>query len=136
MKPCTELIDLPAEILVNIFLFCSGPDIVNTSSAFWQHPRLESVVANSRLWQHQTIGPDNLRGFTRYLGPHTKSLTLRGFVKLTASGKPSRSSLPACEQLSVSVIESVRRRCGGLVALTLQECALDVTRLGFSLFPR
>ena len=136
MKACTTLPDLPAEILVNIFLFCSGPDIVNTSSAFWQHPRLESVVANSRLWQHQTIGPDNLRGFTRYLGPHTRRLTIRGFVKLTPSGKPQRHSLPASEQLSVSVIESLRLRCGGLVDLTLQQCAIDVTRLGFSLFPR
>jgi len=135
MKVVPELTDLPAEILVNIFSYCCGIDILNTSEAF-NSDKIEAVVPSNTLWKKAVIGPENPRGYLKFLGPHTTKVTIRGFVKLNKNFRPTKTSWEQSEQLSASVIESLRLRCPNLSSLSLYCCVLDVTNIIFSLFPK
>merc|ERR1719431_790209 len=50
--------------------------------------------------------------------------------------RPARAGWEPAEQLSAAVVEAVRLRCPALTSLTLHSCAIDVTRVRLSLFPR
>jgi len=138
MTNATTLTNLPAETIVHIFSFCSGRDILNSGEAF-KHEKVESAIDNKALWRVCEIGPENLRAFLKHLGSHTTEVTIRGFVKLdkkSSSRSNKAKNWEASEQLSQSVVESIRLRCPSLTSLTLLGCVLDVTRVRVSLFPR
>ena len=138
MRNVTTLTHLPVETIVHIFSFCSGRDILHSGEAF-KHEKVDSAVENKSLWRACEIGPENLRAFLKYLGSHTTDVTIRGSVKLdrksSSRGKKSKN-WEASEQLSQSVVESIRLRCPSLTSFTLLGCVLDVTRVRVSLFPR
>jgi len=136
MKNATTLTDLPVETIVHIFSFCKGRDILHSGEAF-KHENVDSAIGNKALWRVCEIGPTNVRAFLKHLGNHTTELTIRGFVKLDKKSSQSRGkNWEASEQISQSVVESIRLRCPSLTSLTLLGCVLDVTRVRVSLFPR
>ena len=58
-------------------------------------------------------------------------------MKLDKKSSQSRGkNWESSEQISQSVVESIRLRCPSLTSLTLLGCVLDVTRVRVSLFPR
>ena len=133
----TTLIHLPVEAIVHIFRFCTGRDILHCGEAF-KHEKIDSAIENQSLWRNCDIGPENLRVYLKHLGSHTNSVTIRGFVKLAKKGsaRGKGKNWEVSEQLSPSVIESIRLRCPSLKSLTLLGCVFDVTRVRISLFPR
>ena len=131
MKNVTTLTHLPAETIVHIFSFCSGRDILNSGEAF-KHEKVESAIDNKALWRVCEIGPENLRAFLKHLGSHTTEVTIRGFVNLdkkSSSRCNKAKNWEASEQLSQSVVESIRLRCPSLTlpSLTLLGCVLYVS---------
>jgi len=131
------LTSLPVVCIVRVFAHCSGGrDLLNTAAAFG-HPKAWEAVEERSLWREAVIGPEHPRRFAKYLGPHTTALTIRGFVRLGAKTlRPVRASWEPAEQLTAAVVEAVRLRCPALASLTLHSCAIDVTRVRLSLFPR
>ena len=133
-----SLRSLPEELLIKILQVCSGKDILNFAEAF-QNQEVNKLISDKALWRRPTIGPNNLREYLLYLGPHTTELTILGFVKVkwrkTMIVKPRKKDWDKTEQLSDSVIARLRQSCPNLVTLNLTNCVIDPVKLKFSLFP-
>ena len=135
-----EISELPNDVLLSILKFCSATDIIGFSEAY-PTERIEMVVGDKSLWKKVTIGPKNLRKYLKFLGQYTTEITLLGihvkvFRKKLQVKKMKSSTIPKTDLLPLSVIDSIRLRCGSLTRLTLQNVALDSQDVKFSLFPK
>jgi len=136
MNSPPSLKDLPSELLILILRFCSGKDILNIAETF-QHPEIDCLVTNKALWRKPTIGPENLRKYSKYLGAHTTEIKILGFVKVKPQTfKPSKQVWDKTEHLPDSVISSISLRCPNLISLNLRNCVIDIEKVKISLFPK
>ena len=127
--------DLPVELMILILQYCKGEDILNFAEAF-SNPEIDNLVKAKALWRNPLIGPSNLRKYLKYFGPHTKKITIVGFVTLNKSSKPNKALYEKSEYLPDSVISSMRLRCPNLGTLILQNCVIDTEKVKLSLFPK
>lgn len=130
-----KVTELPSEVLLTVLQYCPGQDIITFFEAL-PTDRISRVVQDASLWRRAIIGPRNPRKCIKYLGKHTKSIKILGFVRLQKKAKPSKHLYSPSEHLSQSLIESIRLRCPVLNQLELQNCVLDTQVIKLSLFPR
>jgi len=136
MKDQICLQSLPNEVIVWILQYCEGNDILNFGEAFI-NSNVEELISNKALWRKPVIGPANLRKYVKFLGGHTVSIEIRGFVKVKLqSFKPSKQLLDKSEHLPESLIASIRLRCPNLESITLHKCIIDTEKIKLSLFPK
>ena len=126
---------LPRELIILILQNCQGEDILNLAEAF-QNSEIDHLLENQALWQNPKIGPNSLRKYLKYLGTHTKEITVLGFVTLTESCTPKKAVYEKSEYLPESVISSISLRCPNLIDFKLKNCVIDTEKVKLSLFPK
>ena len=122
---------LPNELVLEIFQYCSGIDVLNAGEAF-NSGKLWDIISNVKLWKSAVIGPPSeFRRYSKYLGKHTKKLTIKGTTAKKKQAKFTKSS-----SLTESLISSIRLNCPDLTHFTVEDCVLDAQVIKFSLFPK
>ena len=122
---------LPNELVLEIFQYCSGIDVLNAGEAFIRG-ELWDIISNVKLWRSAVIGPPSeFRRYSKYLGKHTKKLTIKGTTAKKKKAKFTKSS-----SLTESLISSIRLNCPDLTHFTVEDCVLDAQVIKFSLFPK
>ena len=121
---CSKVFKLPAEVLTEILQYCDGQDIVNFSEAC-QSDTISSCVSNPRLWRRAVIGLDDLEKYLKYLGKHTKSLTILGDEKTIH-----------LTLLTESEMSSICLRCDQLEEFILVKLNFNCLTIRFNLFPK
>ena len=115
---------LPNELLLEIFQYCSGIDIINAGEAF-NSDKVWDAISNVNLWKSAVIGPpSDYRKYSKFLGKHTTKLTIKG----TRKGQKT--------YLTQSSLSSIRLKCPELSHLIIENCVLDTQVIKFSLFPK
>jgi len=122
---------LPNELVLEIFQYCSGSDVLNAGEAFNSN-KLWDTITNVKLWRNAVIGPPSeYRRYSGYLGRHTTKLTIKGTTAKKKKGKNSKPSF-----LTESLVSSIRLNCPELSHLTVENCDLHAQVIRFSLFPK
>ena len=131
MDIVSEFTSLPNELVVEIFQYCSGIEIINAGEAFISD-KLWDMISNKKLWEDAVIGPPSeYRKYSKYLGKHTKKLTIMGTT--TKKKQPKHLKISS---LTESLISSIRLHCPELSHFTVDSCLLDSQVIKFSLFPK
>ena len=124
-----QLTDLPEEVLVEIFQYCSAAEIL-TFGESCQDAALWGVIGNKKLWRTAEIKSKDMDRYIKYLGSHTVSLTLIGNSnKLTLSASKTSS-------MSEKLMKKIRTSCPNLVNLIITNCIMDSLTMRSSLFPK
>ena len=114
----------PNELVLEIFQYCSGIDIINAGEAF-NSDNVWDAISNVNLWKSAVIGPpSDYRKYSKFLGKHTTKLTIKGTRKRKKT------------YLTQSSLSSIRLKCPELSHLTIENCVLDTSVIKFSLFPK
>ncbi|XP_068217532.1 F-box/LRR-repeat protein 12 [Palaemon carinicauda] len=126
------LIDLPECILLKVFSLLYAVDLHKLSSI---HPRFARLVGDLSLWRHVNFGRTPLslqflHKFIRFLGPHTRTITVTGFVRASIRLHPKGSQC-----ISEAFLTSLKRRCPHLQELNLHRCYIDASTTKFSALP-
>ncbi|XP_064111913.1 F-box/LRR-repeat protein 12-like [Macrobrachium nipponense] len=126
------LLDLPECILLKIFSLLYAVDLHKLSSI---HPRFARLVGDLSLWRHVNFGRTPLslqflHKFIRFLGPHTRTITVTGFVRASIRLHPKGSQC-----ISEAFLTSLKRRCPHLQELNLHRCYIDASTTKFSALP-
>ena len=122
---------LPNELVLEIFQYCSGIDVLNAGEAFYSD-KLWDTISNVKLWKNAVIGPPSeYRRYSKYLGKHTTKLTIKGTTAKKKKGKNAKLSF-----LTESLVSSIRLNCPELSHLTVENCDLHAQVIRFSLFPK
>ncbi|XP_045599428.1 F-box/LRR-repeat protein 12-like [Procambarus clarkii] len=127
-----NLLDLPESVLLKIFSPLYAVDLYNLCSV---HPRLTRLVADVSLWRHVNFGRvplslQFLHKFIRFIGSHTLTITVTGFVKSSFRVHPKGSQC-----ISEAFLTSLKRRCPHLQELNLHRCFIDASTTKFSALP-
>ncbi|XP_076065934.1 F-box/LRR-repeat protein 12-like [Oratosquilla oratoria] len=127
-----NLIDLPDSVLLKIFSFLYAVNLHTLSSV---HHRFAVLVCDTTLWRHVNFGPSPLslqflHKFIRYLGPHTLTISISGFVKTNVRSHPKGTYC-----ISEAFLTSLKRRCPHLQELSLHRCYIDASTTKFSALP-
>ena len=129
MDSVSEFTSLPNELVVEILQYCSGIEVINTGEAF-NNDKLWDMISNVQLWEDAVIGPPSeYRKYSKYLGKHTRKLTIIG----TTSKKKQAKNLKHTSSLTESLVSSIRLHCPELSHLTIESCLLDTQVIKFSL---
>ena len=132
MDSVSEFSSLPNELVVEILQYCSGIEVINTGEAF-NNDKLWDMISNVTLWEDAVIGPPSeYRKYSKYLGKHTRKLTIIG----TTSKKKQAKQLKHTSSLTESLVSSIRLHCPELSHFTIESCLLDSQVIKFSLFPK
>ncbi|KAK4329365.1 hypothetical protein Pmani_000276 [Petrolisthes manimaculis] len=99
------------------------------------HPRLARLVGDLSLWRHVDFGrsPLNLQflhKFIRFLGPHTVTISVTGFVRGSGRHHPKGSHC-----ISEAFLTSLKRRCPHLHELHLHRCYINAATTKLSALP-
>ncbi|XP_071546701.1 F-box/LRR-repeat protein 12-like [Panulirus ornatus] len=127
-----SLLFLPESVLLKIFSSLCAVDLYSLCSV---HPRLARLVGDLSLWRHVDFGRTPLslqflHKFIRFLGPHTLTITVTGFVKSSIRLPPKGSQC-----ISEAFLTSLKRRCPHLQELNLHRCYIDASTTKFSALP-
>ena len=106
-----SIVEVPSEVITEILKYCVGQDVLNFSEAFNNFDKILSAIMDNRLWKNAVIGPKDLKKYMKYLGSHTKSLTIVGSgTKSQKNNKGKQSS--SSSALTESLISSICLRQG------------------------
>jgi len=130
-----SIVEVPSEVITEILKYCVGQDVLNFSEAFNNFDKILSAIMDNRLWKNAVIGPKDLKKYMKYLGSHTKSLTIVGSgTKSQKNNKGKQSS--SSSALTESLISSICLRCTKLESFCLRKIVIDTQVIKFSLFPK
>jgi len=114
----STLLNLPGEILVNVLIYTKHDDLFSIATV---HPRLAQVLRSSSLWKHVNFenpaSLQQLKKAVKYMGNHTKSVKITGFLK---GRRPILKS-----NLSSAFLKNFKETCTSLKCLTLQHILID-----------
>ncbi|KAG0718712.1 F-box/LRR-repeat protein 12 [Chionoecetes opilio] len=130
-----NLLALPESVLLRVFWFLGPVDLFNLCIV---HPRLARLVGDISLWRHVDFGRaplslQFLHKFVKFLGPHTLSITIHGFVRPSSRLHPKGKTRSKC--ISEAFLTSLKRRCPNLQELHLHRCFIDASTTKFSTLP-
>ncbi|XP_050693005.1 F-box/LRR-repeat protein 12-like isoform X1 [Eriocheir sinensis] len=139
-----SLLELPESVLLRVFWFLGPVDLYTLSSV---HPRLARLVGDLSLWRHVDFGRaplslQFLHKFVRFLGPHTLTISITGFVRPSSRLHPKgkfihslQTSRKGSKCISEAFLTSLKRRCPHLQELNLHRCYIDASTTKFSTLP-
>ncbi|XP_045119056.1 F-box/LRR-repeat protein 12-like isoform X2 [Portunus trituberculatus] len=129
---CVSLLELPESVLLQVFSYLCPVDLFHIARI---HPRLARLVGDLSLWRHVDFGRaplslQFLHKFVKFLGPHTLTITITGFVRPSSRLHPKGSKC-----ISEAFLTSLKRRCPHLQELNLHRCYIDASTTKFSTLP-
>jgi len=108
------LLHLPDEILIKILLDISHCQIMEMAGV---HRRFENLLCNSALWTKvnfsRPVPPKTLRKSIKYIGSHTKSLSVTGF---SGGKRPKPDS-----NITDSFLSTLKQKCTNLEKLNFKD---------------